>query len=213
MDASTQLPWAELQNNEVRSGIHRDLAEGLAAQMGLRARFMVLPRKRIVERLEQGQADIACAYLPQWLLGPFDWSEPFLPDNELVLSLRSAAMPRQLSDLAGKPIGTVSGFAYPELQRQLGAGFVREDAPTMGANLRKLEIGRMQYAVANQRYIDYQRRQGMLKLDLHPDFKVSQLAMACALSPRSELKLDRLNGAIAEFSNSGALGRLLARYR
>ncbi|MCV2351487.1 substrate-binding periplasmic protein [Paucibacter sp. Y2R2-4] len=213
VDASTHLPWAELQDNELRRGIHRDLGEALSAQLGLQTRFLVLPRKRIAERLEQGQADIACAYLPQWLAGPFDWSEPFLPDTELILSLRSAAMPRQLLDLAGKPIGTVNGFFYPELQKQLGAGFVREDGPTMDANLRKLEAGRMQYAVASQLFVDYQRRSGGLKLDLHPDFKVSQLAMACALSRRSELKLDRLNRAIAEFSASGAWGRLLARYR
>jgi len=213
VDASTELPWAELVDDQIRSGIHLELARGLADHLGRSYRVQVLPRKRIPERLESGQVDLSCAYLPQWLAGPFDWSQPFLADNELILSLRSAALPRQVQDLAGKPIGTVNGFAYPELERQLGAGFVREDAPTLSTSLRKLERGRMQYAVVNEIYVNYQRRQGLLMLDLHPDFKVSPLKLACALSRRSDLKRATLNRAIADFSASGALDRLLARYR
>ncbi len=213
VDSSTQLPWAELHKDEVRSGIHRDLAQALATQLGRPARLLILPRKRIAERLEMGQADLACAYLPQWLEGPFDWSQAFLPDAEVVLSLRSAAQPRQLSDLAGKPLGTVSGFSYPVLQEQLGPGFVREDAPTLDANLRKLEMGRMQYAVVSQSFMDYQRRLGGVKVALHPDLKVTQLRMACALSRRSGLTLSALNRGINELNSGGALKRLLARYR
>jgi polar amino acid transport system substrate-binding protein len=213
VDASTEMPWAQLQNKQVAAGLHHDLGHALAMQLGRDARFLVLPRKRIAGALEQNEGDIVCAMLPKWFAGPFDWSAPLLPDSEVILSLRSAARPLNLTALRGLPIGTVNGFAYPDLEQALGSDFVREDAPNAGANLRKLNLGRMQYAVVNQRYLEYQRRQGAVKVDLHPDFLLSRYVMPCALSRRSSIKLKELDQAIFQLESSGALSRMLDAYR
>ncbi len=213
VDASTEMPWAQLQKNQVLSGIHRDLGLALSKQLGREPKFMVLPRKRIAKALEAGEGDLVCGLLPKWFAGPFDWSQPLMPDGELILSLASAAQPKTLADLRGQALGTVSGFAYPELEQTLGKGFVREDAPNAAANLRKLNLGRMQYAVSNQLYADYQRRQGVIKVALHPDFLLERYVMPCALSRRSEIKLDELNHAIDLLDKSGALQRMISSYR
>ncbi|MCV2370414.1 substrate-binding periplasmic protein [Roseateles oligotrophus] len=213
VDTSTEMPWARLQNRQVVAGLHLDLGNALAGQLGRDARFLVLPRKRVAAALESGEGDIVCALLPQWFAGPFDWSLPVLPDGEVILSLRSAVRPRTLGDLRGLPLGTVNGFVYPDLERALGSDFVREDAPNAGANLRKLNLGRMQHAVANQLYVEYQRRQGVLTAALHPDFQLSRYVMPCALSRRSGLKLNELNRAITRLESSGALTRMLNSYR
>ncbi len=89
--------------------------------------------------------------LPEWFAGPFDWSQPMLPEGEVILTAARAKRPSSLADLRGLTIGTVHGFVYPELEQALGSGFVREDAPNAAANLRKLNQGRMDYAVSNQR--------------------------------------------------------------
>ncbi|MCV2359891.1 transporter substrate-binding domain-containing protein [Paucibacter sp. TC2R-5] len=213
VDSSTEMPWAQLQADQVMAGLHLDLGLALAEQLGREAQFLVLPRKRIAAALTQGQGDIVCALRPQWFAGPFDWSQPLLPEAELILSAARAKRPRTLTDLSGLTIGTVNGFVYPELDQALGSGFVREDAPNAGANLRKLNQGRMDYAVSNQRYAEFQRRQGVLSLALHPDFVLSRHAGSCALSRRSEVKLEQLNQAITALEKSGALSRMAAAYR
>jgi polar amino acid transport system substrate-binding protein len=213
VDASTEMPWAQLQKNQVLAGLQQDLGQALAKQLGRDLRFLVLPRKRIAKALEAGEADLVCGLLPKWFAGPFDWSLPLLPDGELILSLASAAQPKTLADLHGRPLGTVNGFVYPELEQTLGQGFVREDAPNAAANLRKLNLGRMQYAVVNQLYADYQRRQGAIKVALNPDLLLSRYVMPCALSRRSKVKLDELNQAITQLEKGGALQRMIGAYR
>ncbi|MCV2353507.1 transporter substrate-binding domain-containing protein [Paucibacter sp. B2R-40] len=213
VDASTEMPWAQLQRNQVLAGLHWDLGQALAKQLGRDLRFLVLPRKRIARALEAGDGDLVCGLLPKWFAGPFDWSLPVLPDGELILSLASATAPKAISELRGKPLGTVSGFVYPELEQTLGEGFVREDAPNAAANLRKLNLGRMQYAVSNQLYVDYQRHQGALKVALNPDFMLASYVMPCALSRRSQIKLDALNQAITQLERSGALHQMSSAYR
>lgn len=213
VDASTEMPWAEVQDEGVGQGLHRDLGEALAQRLGREARFLALPRKRLGEALLRGPGDLTCAMQPAWLPGDFHWSRRFLPDVELLLTLRSAPRPASVQSLSGQAIGTISGFVYPELQRQLGAGFVRDDAPNASANLRKLNIGRMQHATLNLLYVDYQRRQGLLTAPLHPYLVLSANKTQCALSRRSSLALADLDRALTGLVNDGTLDKLLGRYR
>ena len=213
VDTSTELPWAQLQDEGISSGIHHDVGEALAARLGLAPRFLVLPRRRIAGALERGEGDLICAVLPPWLPGSFDWSHPFLPDVELVLSLRSSPRPSSLAALTGQPIGTVAGFVYPNLQQQLGGGFVRDDAPNAGANLRKLNLGRVQHATSSQLFVDYQRRQGLLTAALHPPLVIGSYLTQCAVSRRGHVTVGQVNQAIQDLVGDGSLQRLLARYR
>eukprot|EP01136_Pigoraptor_vietnamica_P037969 Opistho-1_new@106651 len=67
VDASTEMPWAEVQEESVLGGLHRDVGEALAQRLGREARFLVLPRKRLGEALQRGQGDVTCAMQPAWL--------------------------------------------------------------------------------------------------------------------------------------------------
>ena len=155
VDASTEMPWSLIHENHLISGLHFDLGQALARELGLEARFVLLPRKRLSEALTRGDADLACALLPSWLPGPFDWSTGFIGQTYVVLTVRSAPAPASLKDLAGQPIGTINGFTYPELDRALGAAFVRDDAPSAATNLAKLAIGRMRHSVVEERLFAY----------------------------------------------------------
>lgn len=213
VDTSTEMPLAEIRGDQLLRGLHRDLGEALARQLGRRARFLVLPRKRIAPALETGEAELLCFYRPAWLPGDFDWSRAFLPNADLLITPRSAAQPQRLDELAGQAIGTLHGFAYPALERALGAGFVREDAPHAQANLRKLVLGRTRHAVVNQLFLDYQRRGRDFELPLHPPLVLEAYQAQCALSRHSSLKAAALERAIAALLAEGLPERLLARYR
>ncbi|MDM4767812.1 transporter substrate-binding domain-containing protein [Pelomonas sp. SE-A7] len=214
VDNTAEMPQALMEQERLVDGIHRDVGLALAVRLGREVRFRVLPRKRLADELVAGsQADIVCGYLPDWLPGALDWSRPFLPDEQLLLTSRVAPFPRQLEELKGQRIGTVLGFVYPELQQILGSSFVRDDAPDASANLRKLAVGRVRYAVAGRLQLDYQLRLGSYQLSLYRPQVISSYQSQCALSRRSTLTLAELNKAITALQADGGLQRILAKYR
>ncbi len=214
VDNTAEMPQALIQRDKLSDGILRDIGVALAAKLGREAQFHVLPRKRLaVELVVGGDADIVCGYLSDWLPGELDWSKPFLPDEQLLLSSKPGPAPARPADLKGQVIGTVLGFVYPEMQQLLGAGFVRDDAQDAGANLRKLSVGRMRHAIVGRLQFDYQLRQGHYKLDLHKPLVISSYQSQCALSRRSKVTLAELNKAIAALQADGGVQRILAKYR
>lgn len=213
VDDSTEMPLASLRGNTLLAGIHFDLGLALARQLGQQASFRVLPRKRISISLQNGEADLICLYMPEWLPGPFRWSKPFISNADVVVTYRDQPRPGSITELAGHSIGTVHGFRYPELEAQLGNQLVRDDAPNSSSNLKKLEAGRIHHAVVNQLYLHYQQKLGQLPLALHPPLQLNSYRAGCALSPHSQVSLPQLNRAIGKLLNDHTLPRILAKYR
>jgi len=213
VDHSEEMPSARIERGEVLEGISHDLAQLLGERLGREPRFLVLPRRRVAQALASGEADLLCDYLPAWLPGPFAWSRPFLPGAYWVVTRRDREAPASLAALVSRRVGTVRGYAYPELQAQLGAANWREDAPNADASLRMLALGRVDHAAVSQRFLQYQQRIGSFTVPLHAPLPVSSYQTQCALSPRSSIRLGALNQALGEIVGDGSLERLLQRYR
>lgn len=213
VDTSAVMPEARIDGSQVLGGLHADLGEALARRLGRHVQMRALPRKRIGQALESGEADLVCDYQSAWLPGPFAWSRAFIPDQTVLVTAASSPAPAGLAAVAGQPIGTVLGYAYPEVEAALGAGLRRDDAPDAVANLRKLSLGRVAHALTGRRLLDYQRRSGGLTLALHPPLVVAEVVGQCALSPRSPVTLAELNAAIQALLSQGEFARILARYR
>ncbi|AMC35067.1 substrate-binding periplasmic protein [Janthinobacterium sp. B9-8] len=207
------MPWAKLENHQLTAGFYFDLGHALAGQMGLQARFILLPRKRLIHALEKGDADILCNYLPVWLPGAFDWSTPFIPNAELLISDKQAGKPASLNAFANVRIGTVLGYVYSELDQALGATFVRDDAPSMRNNLLKLAAGRVQHLVINQFELEYQQRQGQLTTPLHPYTVLRSFKGQCAVSRSGQITVKALNQAITALQSKHELQRVMGQYR
>jgi ABC-type amino acid transport substrate-binding protein len=107
----------------------------------------------------------------------------------------------------------VLGYAYPEAAQVLGAGLVRDDAPDAVANLRKLELGRVQHVLTGRRLLDYRRRAAGFALPVHPPLVVAEVLGQCGLSPRSTLALAALDAAIERLVAEGELAHILGKYR
>jgi polar amino acid transport system substrate-binding protein len=213
VDTGTEMPMARFENEQLVDGIHKDIGDALAQRMGRTARFLALPRKRIVKMLETGNADILCSYVPEWLDGAFDWSRPFIPIAEVLISDRRAPRPRAIGDLAGQSIGTVLGYSHPELEEVLGRNFKREDAPTSEVNLRKLAAGRIRYAVTGKAFLEYRLKLGDPPLSLHPPLVVKTYTGQCAVSRHSRVTVAEVDRAIERIVKEGALTRILLRYQ
>ncbi len=213
VDTSAVMPEARIEGRRVLEGLHADLGAALAQRLGRPVRVEALPRKRIAQALEKGEADLVCDYQSAWLPGPFAWSRAFIPDQTVLVTAATSPLPAGLAAVAGQPVGTVLGYAYPEVAAALGASLVRDDAPDAVANLRKLELGRVSHVLTGRRLLDYQRRIGSFTLALHPPLVVAEVLGQCGLSPRSEVTLKALNGAIQGVVAEGELNRILGKYR
>lgn len=214
IDGSIEMPQAQFKNGEAVDGFQVRLAQEIGRRLGRRVRFRLVPRRRVPQMLADGnEADMICNYLPSWLPGPLQWSRPYFDDADLLLTATRRPPLARLQEAAGQPIGTVSGFVYPEMDAALGARFVRDDAPNALATLRKLALGRVDHAIVGRVVFDYLMRRGEVALSLHPPLVISRVKTACALSPHSSVKRAQLDAALAAMQADGSLARLVDRYR
>ena len=213
VDTGTEMPMARFERGELVGGIHRDVGLALGKATGREVHFLALPRKRLVKALATGEADVLCGYVPEWLDGRFAWSQPFFPIVEVLITDARAPAPARIADVAGETIGTVLGYHHPELVHILGPGFVREDAATTEATLRKLAAGRMHHAVTSQLLLDYRLKLGDPPLSLHTPLVVKRYQTRCAVSPHGQIKVAEVDKAVAQLLRDGGVNAILARYK
>ncbi len=213
VDTGTEMPMARFVNYRLIDGIHRDVGVELARRIGRTPKFMSLPRKRIARALEDGHADVLCSYMPEWLNGQYHWSQPFIPVVQVLVTDKSVPAPTHISELAGKQIGTVLGYAHPELEAVLGKNFLRSDGPTTESNLRKVGAGRVKYAVTGKSFLDYRLKVGDPMLTVHPPLVVSTYMTQCAVSLKGRVKLAEIDRAIGLMVRDGTVNTILAKYR
>ena len=202
IDTATEMPMARFERYRLVDGIHRDIGVALARHM-----------QRTVCALADGKADVLCSYVPEWLEGSFEWTRPFIPIEEVLIAERSVERPRSIAELSGKPIGTVLGWAHPEMVEILGDGFVRADAPNTEANFRKVAAGRIKYALTGKSFLEWRMQRGDLALSLHPPLLVKSYMGQCAVSRKGRARVAEVDRAIGHMLRDGTVDAIVARYR
>jgi polar amino acid transport system substrate-binding protein len=206
----SSLPLAGFRDNQLTSGILKDLGDAIAAQLHRKANYVVLPRKRLDAALESGMVDGVCYYRPEWVSTQLNWSQPLIPNDILLVAGPGVPKPRRLEDVAGKVIGVVLGYKYPELGT-LHQNYQREDAPNMPSNIGKLVAGRVQYAVIDGLSLQYQQK-------LHPEIgtlaalSITKINAECAFSRVSKIPFVDIDAAIRKLAGDGGVERILRRY-
>lgn len=213
VDASTAMPMAKIEGLRVTGGIHRDLGIEMARELGEPAQFVVMPRKRIPVALARGDGDLACHFLPEWLPGDFGWTEPFMPNALLLLTDSRVAPIDNLQALRGKPIGTVLGFVYPDIERELGTGFIRDDAADASHNLLKFAAGRSRHMLTGEVFLLYQQRINGMVLRARAPMVVRRYKAACAVSRKSRHSVAEINRVIRLLQNNHRLADIYDKYR
>lgn len=213
ISSADTLPLAQIEHEQLRGGILKDISDAIGAYHQRTVVYITPPRKRLQEVLEQHDADLLCGSNPAWLNGKFSWSQPILNNTGLLVSSAKAQPVQSLSELAGKPIGTISGYVYTEFSEAMGKHFKRDDAPNMTLNMRKFFFGRFEYVAVDELSYLYLLKQEKPQLKLNKPFITSHYQFYCAISPQSTLSAAQVNQAISALQKSGQIKQILARYR
>jgi polar amino acid transport system substrate-binding protein len=206
------MPWAQFKDGKLSDGLLKDLGELIAARLARKAKFITLPSNRVRGALSEGAADALCYARPEWLDGSYNWTQSLIQDGAAVVARIDAPVIRTLANLHNVPLGTVIGYRYPEIENALGHGFVREDAPSMESNLRKLVAGRMEYAIIEKMVLDYHLRKDQ-SIKLRVDLLYITFNAQCAFSLSSKIPFAEVTRVIKSINEDGSANEIFSHYR
>ncbi|HEX5341171.1 MAG TPA: transporter substrate-binding domain-containing protein [Duganella sp.] len=149
------------------TGIYPDMVAYLNRQKldGLTFKLVYLPRKRLQFKVESGELDgIVIGMMPHWFddsaQQKYLWTAPFALDRYmLALPPGSRYTPGSTGVLAGRSVGMVLGYSYPDLAEWMRQqGVVRTDALSDEHNLEKLRLGRLDSVALAESVLRYYRK-------------------------------------------------------
>ncbi|MQA38610.1 substrate-binding periplasmic protein [Rugamonas aquatica] len=204
-------------------GIYSDMVAYLnRKQLGqLSFKLIYLPRKRLQLQVERGELDgIVIGMMPHWFddaaQKKYLWTAPFDTDRYvIVLPAGQAFNMSKPGALAGRTVGMVLGYSYPDLEDWMHQqGLVRSDAASDDHNLEKLRLGRVDSVAAAGAIVRYYMKvhaidAGKFQLQELP----SQLTERRFLVPHSKvLVYDRIAPVIRQLKDDPEWQRLKAKY-
>lgn len=214
---SWSMPLVNIVNNQPNDGILFDIMQSLARQVGRPAEYHVLPRLRVQAALERGEVNIRCYAAQAWtagLSGDYTWSLPILIQRDVLVGGPDEKKLTSAAQLApGKVIGTVLGYRYPVLQPLFdGQRLIREDARNQDQVLKKLAVGRYQYAVANQLSLEWYNRINPANPPLRAVVQLTEQPAGCIVRNDPDIPVQPLLRVLVRMSVSGELQRIIDKY-
>ncbi|WP_413584224.1 substrate-binding periplasmic protein [Bdellovibrio sp. HCB274] len=198
---------------ELDEGILKDLGEAISKELNVEPKWFLVPKNRVAPSLSAGKVDILCHLNEIWqpkIVNDVWWSAPLYKSSNVLVFLKQPN-PSSLKDIRGETVGTVLNFIYTSLDPQFKNGSLkREDGPNNVANIQKLLKGRLRYIVmSNLEYAYYKNiYSSMNSAELDMDVVMTK----CAVSKKSNLKIEDVNKAIANIHRSGKLNSILRSY-
>lgn len=215
VSSTNASPYAIFQNDNLHSGIAKDILDTLAQRSFRDINYLDLPRARVELWLESGQADIACFLNPDWVAQPqqLGWSPVLFMTKQVFIRQASSAPITRAMDLHQRRIGTVRGFSYPELEALFSSGqAVRDDAADLTANIERLREGRIDAVMSVDLHVDY-----FQVVKNNPDFAIDLMwakpaPTYCALSKHNLSNYNQLKNDLTDLVDTGAMKAILASY-
>lgn len=206
------------ENKNLTGGAVKEVMDALAAKMGRSPQYITLPRKAVDTASESRKIDARCYVVESWVQDPsiFDWSKPlFNVVNVIAFSKKSDPI-RRPANLKGKTLGTVLGYKYPVLEPFFASGSVqRDDVSRETANIQKLLLGRIQYAVVEASEFAWHLKthaKDKENFNLKDFHEIERYPVKCAVVKNGNASVQEFDRAIATLRKEGFFKRLTAKY-
>ncbi|WP_330114776.1 transporter substrate-binding domain-containing protein [Pseudomonas sp. JS3066] len=214
-------PWAPYifeEEGQLR-GLDYEASAIVFQRMGIEVQWSLMPWKRCLMELENGQADaVLDIFRNQERESQMVFPAEPLSEVEFVLFYaRQRPYPFQrLADLRGLKIGVSPGYWYADQAFRTSPLFTREPAPTHEANLGKLVRDRVDLVVNDRRAGLYLVHQMGLETQIasHPR-AISRDRLYLAFRRQSQLEslAAPFGETLRRFKQEPAYAQLVARYR
>jgi polar amino acid transport system substrate-binding protein len=212
-DAEGGAPYVfpDSQKPEQLTGFEFDLAEALAAKLGVKARMVQNQWDQLVPGLERGNFDIILNGLELTADNRqrIAMSQPYYVYAEQIVSRKEVVGLERLNDLKGKAVGVLSSSVAQRLLEQSG-GMNLKIYPGNVESLRDLKAQRIEAVVMD------------LPIALHyaspdPDLRLSGAPFApgyygIGVRKNDAQLLTALNSAVSELGREGTLERIYRKY-
>lgn len=163
------------------------------------------------------------AEAPEWMYGDYEgllWSIPVLEVKDVIFSRASDPLEFQsLSNLAGKRVGCITNYVYPQLQSLFDSGLSeRYDVNNEQLLFRMLRAGRIDVAVMDQalgRWIIRKERE-FAASDFHASSNpVNSVGLRFVFSGGEAMKkrMPQINERIRRLLESGEIDRIMSYYQ
>lgn len=211
--AGLALPLLFDEKSPQTKGLVAEYAAALAQAMGRTATFSIITRYRLDSYLLKGQVDMMCYTSKVWASNQdqMDFSKTLFSKREIILGPET--MPKKVSDLKGKTIGTMLQYVYPKLDPLFQSKqLVREDSLSEEANLKKLLNGRIDYIVTDEIFVDYFKLKHP-KIDRNRQrLFMQEYPISCAVSRKGRVKEKEVNAAVDKIKSDGTLQTIFKKY-
>ncbi|WP_230819227.1 substrate-binding periplasmic protein [Rheinheimera aquimaris] len=213
---SNTPPYAMFNaRSQLQAGLTKDIIDELARQLDLPVIYLNLPRTRVEQWLNEGQAELACFLNPDWVVAPeqLEWTGALFTTQQLMIRRRDAEPVTGIQHLADKRVGTTWGFTYPELEQVFRSGdVIRDDAHSLESNLQRLKQGRLDTVMTvDLSYYFYLKTTGEQAFSADPLWSAPP-EVFCALSKHNLQTAQLLKQQFQQLQQSGFIAVRLAFY-
>lgn len=210
-------PYAIVTGNALTGGIIHDIGRLLGRKLGRPVAFVEVPRARNEEQLRSRNIDVVCITNPAWMKNPgeFVWSPKLFSEAGAVIQAAGTTPWNGIADLAGKRIGTILGYRYPNVDELFADGRAsRDDAADLDSNMQRLAIGRVDAVIDS----DLPVRWWLAQHDTGGHYPVARFVTSrhdvqCAVSRQTPGADREIPDAFRSMLEDGSLQGVLARYR
>lgn len=195
------------------TGFDVEIAEGLAAKLGLKPEFTTTEWSGILAGLQAGKYDVIVNQVAATELRrqTFDFSEPYVVSSpQLVVRTSETRALKTAADLKGKKIGVGQGTNYAELARGIAGAEVKV-YPGATEYLQDLASGRIDVALNDSLLIPYLAAKTKLPVKAGaPLGQVESNAIPFRKgNPKFKAALDK---ALADMKADGSFARISAKW-
>ncbi|MFR0688005.1 substrate-binding periplasmic protein [Enterobacterales bacterium AE_CKDN230030158-1A_HGKHYDSX7] len=212
---SWAMPLAQIENGELTGGIMLELFRETARELGRTPAFHIVPRARIEQALLTHSVDVRCYVSRTWIEHEFNdyrWTAPLMVQRDLLVTRDAPA--GALETLSSQSVGTVLGYHYPRLQPLLDSHWLfRDDARNQELVLKKLRIGRYQYAISSEFALNWFNRKLPEAERLRTASVIEETPLSCMVLDTPEVRADEVLSALAKIKASGKIEQILDHYR
>ena len=199
-----------------QGGLARDIMGHLAERLNLQPVYLNLPRARVEPWLRAGKIDAACFLSPGWVAdaSKLRWSPTLFHIRQVIVSPPGATAVSGPDVLAGKRLGTLLNYRYPELEPYFSTRrILRADAPSLASNIAKLRRGRVDAFLNDDIASLYAVKQGDLPASARIDpLWAPENPVYCAFSPRFSPGSDQWKRILRAAVYQGRVRRWIAGY-